>query len=365
LNDALSKSSAEVAKALVEYSHDVETFERVTGALWALCVVRDSPALSFDIDSSIVLIVSAMNRFPDSVDLHRHGIGLMGLFFSVSNDVIEHVTAELVSAIMRFINEEIDNDDAADLINTSVDMILTMSNQGFQAVTTLLRHNMLVETVVRCMGNFPDSPSIQCAGIEILNNIAIDTPLRLDICQKGGMRRIISTLDLLRHDPIVVCKAFTALANLVNGASVETLCDLRAPEIFVTAMKLHPYNLYIQTVATYAFLALSVRNVLFKSEIVDAGGAEAISAAMMRFIASKHLHLKGFSVLWSLTLPVHLKMRVGRCTIEALTNGMIAHISSEDASKDALGCLKCLSLLPVNHDLLDEYGAADLIYSSK
>jgi hypothetical protein len=319
-----------------------------------------------------------MNRFPDSVDLQRHGIGLMGLFFSVSNEF--NVTDELVSAIMRFINEEIDNDDAADLINTSVDMILTMSNQGFQAVTTLLRHNMLVETVVRCMGNFPDSPSIQCAGIEILNNISIDSHLRNDVCQRGGMRRIISTLDLLRHDPIVVCKAYKAFSNLVKGTGDEILRDLRAPQIFVTAMQLHPQNLYIQTEAINALWTLSARkqtinasqtvsnlNTMLRIDIVYARGAEVISEIMMRFIASKQILLPGFAVLWNLAEPRDLKMRVGQCAINTVTNGISSHISSLsiDACKYALGCLKCLSSSPFNRNLLEDHGAADLIYSCK
>jgi hypothetical protein len=365
LNDALSRSLAEVANALIVYGDDVETLERVTGALWALCGVRKSLALFFTTDCSILLIVTAMHRFPDSVDLHRHGIGLLGLFFSVSNNIIEYVTAEVVSVIMRFIREEIDNDDAADLIDTSVHIILTMSNMGFKAVVTLVRYELLVETVVACMEKFPDSPSIQCAGIDILNEVATDLSLRADICLTGGARRIIATLDELEHDPIVVCKAFKALANLVNGAGVEFLREHRASVLFVSAMKLHPQNLYIQTVATNALLALSARNFLFKSEIVDAGGAEAISKSMTRFIASKHMQLKGFSALWALALPKHLRARVGRCAIEAVTSGISAHISSEDACKNALGCLKCLSLLPVNKGLLEDYGAADLIYCCK
>ena len=365
LNDALSRSLAEVAKALVKHGDNAETLERVTGALWALCGVRESLALSFKTDCSTLLIVTAMSRFPDSVDLRRHGIGLMGLFFSVSNNIIEYVTDELVSVIMRFIREDIDNVDAADLIDISVDMILTMSNMGFKAVATLVRYELLVETVVACMEKFPDSPSIQCAGIDILNEVAVDSSLRADICLKGGARRIIATLDELKHDPIVVCKAFAALANLVNGASVEFLHEHRASVLFVSAMINHPQNLYIQTVATNALLALSARNNLLKSEIVDAGGAEAISKSMTRFIASKRMQLQGFSALWALALPKHLQVRVGRCAIEAVTNGISAHISSEDACKNALGCLKCLSLTPVNKGLLDDYGAADLIYCCK
>ena len=86
---------------------------------------------------------------------------------------------------------------------------------------------------------------------------------------------------------------------------------------------------------------------------------------MARFIASKHMQLKGFSALWALTLPKHLGVRVGRCAIEAVTNGISAHISSEDTCKNGLGCLKCLALLPVNKGLLEDYGAADLIYCCK
>ena len=173
------------------------------------------------------------------------------------------------------------------------------------------------------------------------------------------------TLDKLKHDPMVACKAFMALANLVNGASDEFLREVRAPVIFISAMKLHPQSLYIQTVATYALLALSAKTDLFKRDIVNAGGVEAISEAMTRFVASKRMQLPGFAALWNLARPKDLKIRVGRCAIEAVTIGISAHISSEDACKGALGCLKCLSALPVNRDLLDHCGAADLIYSCK
>jgi hypothetical protein len=380
LNDALSRSLAEVANALVVCGDDVETLERVTGALWALCGVRKSLALSFTTDCSILLIVTAMNIFPDSVDLNRHGIGLVGLFFSVSSNIIEYVTDEVVSVIMRFIREEIDNEDAADLIDTSVHIILTMSNMGFKAVTTLLSYELLVETVAVCMEKFPDSPSIQCAGIDILNEVAIDTHSRRDVCQRGGARRIIATMDKLKHDPIVVCKAFVALTNLVNGASDEFLREVRAPVIFVRAMNNHPQNLYIQTVAINSLWRLSARkqisnasralsesNGFVKTDIVDAGGAEVISDAMRRFIASKHIQLPGFAVLWNLAEPSDLKMRVGQCAIEAVTNGLSAHLRSmkTDVYTYALGCLKCLSSSPVNRGLLEDYGAAGLIFSSK
>jgi hypothetical protein len=304
----------------------------------------------------------------------------MGLFFSVSNNIIDYVTDEVVSVIMRLTRKEIDNDDAADLVDTSVEIILTISNMGFKAVTTLLEDKLLVETVVACMEKFPDSLSIQGAGIDILNNVARDAHSRKDVCQKGGPRRIIATMDNLEHDPIVVCKSFVAFTNLVNGASDEFLHEVRAPVIFVRAMNNHPQNLYIQTVAINALWRLSARkqisnasralseiNAFVKTDIVDAGGAEAISDAMRRFIASKHIQLPGFAVLWNLAEPSDLKMRVGQCAIEAVTNGLSAHILSmnTDAYTYALGCLKCLSSSPVNRGLLEDYGAADLIFSSK
>jgi hypothetical protein len=88
---------------------------------------------------------------------------------------------------------------------------------------------------------------------------------------------------------------------------------------------------------------------------------------MRRFIASKHIQLPGFAVLWNLAEPIDLKMRVGQFAVEAVTNGLSAHIRSmnTDACKYALGCLKCMSSLPVNRGLLEEYGAADLIVSCK
>ena len=104
------------------------------------------------------------------------------------------------------------------------------------------------------MFKFPNSLSVQGAGIDILTNVALDNFLRAEVCSRGGTGRIIFALDNLKHDPIVTCKAFAALANLISGAQVEILRAEDTPSaiIFVNAMVLHPNNLPIQIYAAYA-----------------------------------------------------------------------------------------------------------------
>mmetsp|Transcript_27538 Transcript_27538/g.58835 ORF Transcript_27538/g.58835 Transcript_27538/m.58835 type:complete len:1552 (-) Transcript_27538:1946-6601(-) len=365
LGNRLSRSLAEEVIALNLYREDEQTLEQVTGALWALCAVREGLALSFDTDGTIGLIIGAMNRFTNSVDLHKHGIGLLGLFFSVSNKVLDFVNDELVTVIMRFIDQEVDNDDAMDFIDTAVNIILIMTSEGFGAVTILLRNERLIDSIVGCMYKFPASPSIQGAGIGILTNIALDNYIRADICQRGGTTRIISALNNLKHDPIVVCQAFASLATLIIGADIEILRghDVPVSGIFVRAMTTHPQNLSIQIGAASALWALSSKHDDFKDDIVNLGGAEAIAEAMARFIGSKQMQEKGFVVTWSLSVPIHLKMRIGRCAIEAVANGLSAHLTSEKACENAMGCLKCLSTIPSNKELLEDNGVVDLIYS--
>lgn len=120
-------------------------------------------------------------------------------------------------------------------------------------MTTLLRNEKVVGAVVSCMFKFPNSLSVQGAGIDILTNVALDNFLRAEVCSRGGTGRIIFALDNLKHDPIVTCKAFAALANLISGAQVEILrAEGGAATIFVNAMALHPNNLPIQIYAAYA-----------------------------------------------------------------------------------------------------------------
>lgn len=215
------------------------------------------------------------------------------------------------------------------------------------------------------MYKYPSSTPVQGACSSILNNIALDNFLRDEVCKKGGTSRIIVALDNLKQDKILATKAFAALANLVSGAAVDVLQanDAPAPQTFINAMKAHPKCLRIQIDAAFALWALSARDDSFKDDIVNLGGIDAIVSAMHQFLASKQMQVRGFVVLWSCSVPNHLKASVGQRGIEAVVNGMSAHISSEEACQEALGCLKCLSTIVSNKEILDEQGALDLIFS--
>ena len=367
LDNLLPKSVTEVINALIIHQDDEEIFDQSVGALFALCATREGLALSLESNTTIGLIIGTMERYSTSKSVQRHCIGVLGVYFSVSNRMMEYLNDELVIAIVNFMEKEVDNDESDDLIVTAMSTILVMTNKGYQAVTVILRHEKVIDTVVSCMWKFPNNLSIQMAGTTILSNVALDNYLRADVCQRGGTSRIISALDRLKHDSTFVCKAFTALANLTSGADIEILraVDAPAPSIFVRALTAHPDNLSVQVSGAHALWALSARSDSFKDEIVNLGGAEAIAEAMETFVGCKQMQAKGFVVAWSLAVPRHLKTRVGQCTIEPLVDGMSAHFASEKICEEALGCIKAISTIPVNKDLLEENGAVDLIYSCK
>jgi len=112
--------------------------------------------------------------------------------------------------------------------------------------------------------------------------------------------------------------------------------------------------------------ALSARDDSFKEHIVNSGGITAIAEAMTRYPASRQMQARGFVVMWSCAagsgVPKSLKVRVGQCGIEPVVNGLSNHITSEKACEDALGCIKCLSTVPQNKELIDDR-AVDLIYA--
>ncbi|KAL7549594.1 hypothetical protein ACHAWF_012865, partial [Thalassiosira exigua] len=367
---ALDNASIRAVSEVVNiYREDEEALEQATGALQALCALRDGLALNFETESTIGLIVAAMNRFSSSSSLHKHAIGILGSFFSVSNHVMDFVNDDLVTALLEFIKSQgaANNDDDEDAINyvdTVVNIILVITNTGFQGVTTLLRNDTLIDTVVGCMWKWPEDLSIQSAGISILSNVALDNFLRADICQRGGTSRIVSALDRLHGDPSLTCKAYAALSNLISGADVEVLRapDAPAPEVMVRTMRDHPEHLPVQAGGANALWALSSRSDSFKDEIVNRGGARAVADAMGRFVGSKHMQSRGLVVIWSLSVSKQLKVMVGRCSIEPVVNGLCAHMSSEKICEDALGCLKCLSTATANKEQLEENGAIDLIY---
>ena len=135
LSDALSRCLTVQLHALAVYRDDEHTLERVTGALWALCTVSEGGvAMSSEIANNIGLIIGAMSRFPNSNDLNMHGIGILGMYFEKKpNDVMDFVTDDLVAVLVSFIENDIDNDDAADLIDIALNVILIIANTGFTA----------------------------------------------------------------------------------------------------------------------------------------------------------------------------------------------------------------------------------------
>jgi len=363
--DHVSISLTEGASALSIHPEDEQTLIQITGALWALCAMREGLAVSFETDNTIGLLTRAMHRFPNSADLHRYAIAIFELFFSVSNRVLDFINDELVTIIMTFIDREIDSNDAADFIASAVNIILSMTNRGFRAVTILLRNETLINTMVRTMEKFPHAASIQGAGIGILTSMALENSIRGDIFRSGGATRIIASLDNVKNDAIIVSQAFSSLSNLMVGADFEILLGHEVPVagIFIRAVTTHPKNLSIQIDGAHALWALSAVADSFKVEIINLGGAEVISNAMTEFIGSKHMQSIGFKAIWSLSVPKNLKRRIGQCAIEAVVNGFSAHLLSQKECEDAMGCLKCLSSIPPNKELLEEFGGFDLIYS--
>ena len=131
-NDLIRCLSVEISTLHI-YHDNEDILERVTGALWALCTMKEGLALSKDITNNIGLIIGTINRFPGSDDLLIHCIGILGLFFSVSNDIMSFSNAELGTALLRFIEDSADNVDATDMIDTAVNIILIISNKGYTA----------------------------------------------------------------------------------------------------------------------------------------------------------------------------------------------------------------------------------------
>ena len=125
-----------VDDTLVIHREDETVLERVTGALWALCTLKEELALTSEMTSSIGLIVGAMNRFPTRVGLQINCIGLLGV---MANDVMNFVNDELVIALVSFLELDVGNDDKAVIsTDTAVNIILVISNKGYTAGELLL-----------------------------------------------------------------------------------------------------------------------------------------------------------------------------------------------------------------------------------
>ena len=355
----LSESVVEVVNAM-SMCQEEEVLGHASGALWSLCASKDGLALSLEKNNAIGNIIESMERFPKSAELQKNCIGILWLFFSVTNKTMDFLTDGCVVAIVRFITEFEEEEDALDI---AINTVLILTTKGFQAIMALVDHEMFIDSIVGCMFKYPNSPSINGACCDILSNISLDQNQRADICARGGTSRIISALKQLCHDRWIVCKAFGSLANLVNGADVEILCESEASENMLHAMQAYSDDCYVQIKAAGALWSLSARHDVFKDELVHLGGARMISEAMDKFVASGPMQARGFVAIWSLAVPRNLKEEVGRFAAVPVVNGLSAHISSGKICEEGLGALKCLSAITRNKEILAENDAVDCVYS--
>lgn len=375
LNNLFQSVIMVVVNVIQLYREDQQILETATGAL---CAMRDGLAVSFESDNAIVgVIIAAMNRFSKSIPLRSHCMGILLAFFSLSEKGARVLTYDLIAALERSIGET----DEEEECDAAINIILTLSRKGCQAENSLLRNQSMIGSIVAAQFMWPESPRIQGAAASIFSNIALNNPTRADICQMGGTSRVISALNRLNQDPLFTCRAFQALANLFSGADAMILRSPDAPaaSVLVRAMTTHPENISVQIKGAHALWLLSSKGDAFNDEIVKLGGAEVLSEAISRFQGSEQMLADASIAIWSLAGASKTfqddarKKKVGQCTIESVVGGMRTLITqeiisqegilSEKAYEQALGCLKCLSAVPENKELLRENGALDLIYS--
>lgn len=320
-------------------------------------------------------IIHSMQHM-DNTSLQIHGARLLSNILESNSALRENWSSNMTDEILHHVLKFKASDDVK-LHEAFLCLLAKLSffegNKFGGHEITLLSNAGLIDSVVGCMYQFPQSPSIQGAAASILSNVAINDELRMDFSHRGGTSRIIDALHRLRHDSILVCKAFSALSNLLNGADVDILHspDANASESIALAMKTHPHNLSVQLGGTNALWALSARDKSFKDSIVAIRRADTVAAAMAEFIGSKQLQEKCVLTLWSLASATDHQdvgkntrnQVVGQAAIKPLVNGLSAHMDSEKVCMDGLCCMKCLSTDPDNKKLLEENCAVELIFS--
>lgn len=140
----------------------------------------------------------------------------------------------------------------------------------------------------------------------------------------------------------MVGKAFVVLVNMIGICNVAILQESRAPKSVLCAMEANPTNIFIQIQGVIALWSLGSCHNTLKREIVQAGGIQMISKVMGNFIASEQMQEKGILALWILSSSVTLEPAVNTRAIEAVADGISAHISSVKICEHGLGALSSL-----------------------
>lgn len=401
---------------LVDYMADmintrslpIELKRSACGALWALCA-RQSKQNSHDLGTMFRSVLGVMmlykgDELPYNSQLQSAAAGALSAITACMRDQSTHISVDDVEAVIAvtYMVMEFDSDKIL-LLEHFLDILLNLSfieeslviqcggivvvidamveheaaepvqERGCTILALLsstenLQVNICIaetdgiDMIVSALAIFSGNERIQVDACKALSHLSVDHESRMLIASQGGMILIVNSMNGYRGNLNLLEGACSALLNLSSDAEEQILSDSNVVETVIKTMHYYPDAMGLQEKALGVLQNLSMRNVASKQTIAQAGGINAVTAAIKEFMGSPTVLERAFSTMWSLAVLERNQIEISNAGgIELVVNGMMANINYAKVQKQACGCLCTLSSNSHNKTLIREAGGVDAI----
>ncbi|KAI2497259.1 hypothetical protein MHU86_17223 [Fragilaria crotonensis] len=401
---------------LVEYMTDmintrslsVDLKRSACGVLWALCA-RQTTQTSHDLDTMFRSVLGVMmlykgDELPYNSQLQAAASGALASITACMRDQNTHIAVEDVEALIgvTYMVMEFDSDKIL-VLEQFLDVLLNLSfveealviqcggivvvidamveHEADEPVQELgcailallsstenLQVNICIaetdgiDMIVSALAIFSANQRIQVDACKALSHLSVDHESRMLIASQGGMILIVNSMNSNSDNLNLLEGACSALLNLSSDAEEQIIADSNVVETVVKTMRHNPDAMGLQEKALGVLQNLSMRNAASKQAIAQAGGINAVTAAIKEFMGSPAVLERAFSTMWSLAVLERNQVEIANAEgIELVVNGMMANINYAKVQKQACGCLCTLASNSRNKTLIREAGGVDAI----
>jgi hypothetical protein len=343
-----------------ELPYNSQLQSAAAGALAAitLCIRDQSTHISVDEVEAVIAVTYMVMEFDSDkiLVLEQFLDILLNLSFVAESLVIQ------CGGIVVVIDAMVEHEAAEPVQERGCAILALLSSTENLQVNICIAETDGIDMIVSALAIFSGNERIQVDACKALSHLSVDHESRMLIASQGGMILIVNSMNSNSDNLVLLEGACSALLNLSSDAEEQILADSNVVEAVIKTMRHYPDAMGLQENALGVLQNLSMRNVASKQTIAEAGGINAVIAAIKEFMGSPTVLERAFSTMWSLAVLESNQIEIANAGgIELVVNGMMANINYVKVQKQACGCLCTLSSNSRNKTLIREAGGVDAI----
>jgi len=325
-----------------------------------MSAISDTMAVSITSSGGTSCIIEAMATFPTSMALQYDACtALLNLILQKENLVTigsKHGINTIINCLCQFSTNV--------HIGEKVCIIVAAISSALPQALFVLSNHAIVNHLVDCMYQFPQSGTIQIACSEVLLNLSVNNFFGFENIYLGrkGIDRLCTAMTQHPDNSMVLEKASLVIGKIISAAQSNIMVDNSVGKQMIEFMGRHQSDVNIQVCSISVLFALSLNDRNNKAVIAGLGGISAIISTMQTHLHSPLIQEKGCQVLWSLCVLETNQVAVGEYGgIQVIVNSMKEHLAVVEVQTEALGALKALAALISNKDMIINCGGIDSI----